>query len=115
MTKFLIQRDIQNALWSARIVCISPGHLSHTLLSFISLGTSRTCIKRTVSHSRLNNRGLSTTTNQHIFQNGFNYKSEKGIFTIVYKHMLILTSHLELENDRRTVETSFSFSVNFYS
>ena len=33
-------------------------------------------------------------------------------FTIVYKHMSIFTSHLELESDRRTVETSFSFSVN---
>ena len=35
-------------------------------------------------------------------------------FTIVYKHMLILTSYLELENDRWTVETSFVFNVNFY-
>ena len=35
-------------------------------------------------------------------------------FTIVYKHMLILTSYLELENDRWTVETSFVFDVSFY-
>ena len=35
-------------------------------------------------------------------------------FTIVYKPMLILTSYLELENDRWTVETSFVFNVNFY-
>ena len=28
--------------------------------------------------------------------------------------MLILTSYLELENDRWTVETSFVFNVNFY-
>ena len=28
--------------------------------------------------------------------------------------MLILTSYLELENDRWTVEMSFVFNVNFY-
>ena len=35
------------------------------------------------------------------------------VFSQLYKHMLIFTSHLELENDRLTVETSFSFSVTF--
>ena len=55
--------------------------------------------------------GLSKTTGDYKISWSFSSQYLISFFTIVYKHMLIFSSHLELEDDRRTVETSFSFSV----